>query len=62
MEEGGDDDTMRMRYDEGEDLVTVTVAEPVHLVTDAVIVDNDVVVEVGGGRVHEHDEDEHWSL
>ena len=30
--------------------------------TDKVIVDDDVAVEEGGGRVHEHDEDEHWSL
>ena len=39
--------TTHMTYDEGEDLVTVTDAWAVHLVTDAVIVDDDVAREEG---------------
>ena len=58
--------TTHMTYDEVEDLVTVTAAGAVHLVTDAVIVDDDIAAGDGGGRVHEHDDNdmkrEPWSL
>ena len=54
--------TTHMTYDEGEDLVTVTAAGAIHLVTDAVIVVDNIAMEEGGGSFHEHNEDEHWSL
>ena len=34
-------------------------SEAEYLITDAVVVDDDGVVK-GGGRVHEHDDDEPW--
>ena len=63
VEEGGDaENHAHDKYDEEEDLLTVTADGAAHLVTDAVIVDDDIAAGDGGGRVHEHNEDEHWLL
>ena len=48
VEEGGDaENHAHDKYDEEEDLLTVTADGAAHLVTDAVIVDDDVAVEEG---------------
>ena len=64
MEEGGDDDNHAhdIQWGQRPGNFNSCCAGAVHLVTDAVIVDDDVAVEEGGGRVHEHDEDKHWSV
>ena len=49
VKEGGDTDNQVHEDDKGENLVTATAAGVAHLVTDAVIVDDDVDLEEGGG-------------